>query len=320
MLAYSGKAQLNVAALDLNELIRDIAKLLKVSVSKRAEIHFEESSERALILGDATQLRQIVMNLVINASEALGDIDGLINIATKIVSADRRMLDDSFAAPAVGEGLFVQLDVSDTGCGMSPETLKKIFDPFYTTKKTGRGLGLAAVLGILRGHRGGIQVSSKLGHGTRFRLLLPLLPGAETLSLADSGPEKIIAGPLKITGAVLVVDDEEEIRCIASDMLTGFGFKVLKACDGAEALVAYHLHRDEIGLVLMDLTMPKLDGVQAFEKLRDICPTVPILLMSGYTEHERVPDLVKQGRSAFIHKPFEVSTLKQKLLALQTML
>ena len=117
-----------------------------------------------------------------------------------------------------------------------------------------------------------------------------------------------------------MVDDEEEIRSIAADMLTGFGFKIFKACDGAEALVAYHLHREEIGLVLMDLTMPRLDGVQAFERLREICPTVPILLMSGYTEHERVPELVKQGRSGFIHKPFERSMLKQKLLMLQATL
>ncbi len=318
MLAYSGKAQLNVAVLDLNELIRDTSKLLEVSVSKRAVVRFKESCDRALISGDATQLRQIVMNLVINASEALGAADGSINIETSLVQADRRMLDDSFAAPDAAEGKYVQLEVRDTGSGMASDTLKKIFDPFYTTKKTGRGLGLAAVLGILRSHRGGIQVSSRLGVGTTFRLLLPVLPVSATLPPPEIIREEIANGRLKAEGAVLLVDDEESIRGIACDMLTGFGFKVYKACDGAEAVVAYHMHRHEIQMVLMDLTMPKVDGVQAFEKLREISPDVPILLMSGYTQHERVPELVKKGRAGFIHKPFEVASLRQKIVELQS--
>jgi CheY-like chemotaxis protein len=260
-------------------------------------------------LADATQLRQVIMNLVINAGEALGEGTGYIHLATGTLRAKRAHLKQLHLSPELPEGEYVTLEVRDTGCGMTPEVLARIFDPFYTTKFTGRGLGLAAVLGIIRGHRGGIQVTSHPGRGSAFRVYLPTnasQPGAEHSS--PRGMQK-----WRASGTVLLVDDEEVVRQVTNRILKSFGLSVIEAVDGREAVVLFERHAAQISCVLLDLTMPHLTGEQTFAALRVIRPEVPILLMSGYSEQEAVNRFPGKALSGFLQKPFASRALREQL-------
>jgi len=316
MLAYSGKGNFVVRNFNLNRLVEETAHLLKISISKNAVLRFNLQADLPAILADATQIRQVIMNLVINASEAIGTGSGVISLTTGVVAVNGVYLSGSGAivAQEMPDGDYVFLEVADSGCGMSPETQARIFDPFYTTKFAGRGLGLAAVLGIVRGHKGALKLSSAPGQGTTFKLLLPCVAGVAESAAAAPAPKPAWRG----RGCVLVVDDEDAVRRMGEAMLQKLGFAVVLAGDGATALEIFRGEPDRFALVLMDLTMPRLNGREAFAELRRIRPEIPVVLMSGFNEQEAHLPSGEKGRTSFVQKPFlhdELSRVVQGVLA-----
>jgi PAS domain S-box-containing protein len=312
MLAYSGKGRFIVQRLDLSVLVRDTADLLRLSISKNSVLKFSLEAGLPAINADATQMRQILMNLIINASEAIGENSGVITITTGVMNADRAYLTEAFLSPNIPEGDYVFLEVSDNGSGMDAETRARIFDPFFTTKFTGRGLGLAAVLGIVRGHQGALKVYSELGKGTTFKLLLPRTEGSAERLPTRHDASRAWRG----AGTILVVDDEDSVRSVASRMLSALGFHVLTASNGCEALEVFFPHRDEIVGVLLDLTMPQLDGAATFTELRRMKPDIRVILMSGFNEQDAINRFAGKGLAGFVQKPFKAETLQAKLRAI----
>src|SRR5450755_503409 len=310
LLAYSGKGRFVVRPLDLSELLRQTAPLLRLSVGKNATLRLDLAEKLPAVDADATQMRQVTMNLVVNAAEALGERAGVIGIATGVLQAEGDYLRTTFLAPELAEGKYVFVEVSDNGCGMGPDTQAKIFDPFFSTKFTGRGLGLSAVLGIVRGHNGAIKVYSELGRGTSIKLLFPA--SEDSASRLKQTPAEPV---LQRRGTVLVVDDEEVVRGVASRILGSYGFDVILANDGREGVARFREHRAEVVAVLMDLTMPAMDGVEAFREIRALDDRVPVLLMSGYNEQDAVTRFAGKGLAGFVQKPFTVEMLRERLLS-----
>jgi PAS domain S-box-containing protein len=309
MLAYAGKGRAQLAPLDLSEVILEMRDMLQMAISKKATLRLELASGLPAVEADVAQLRQVVMNLVINASEAIGDADGLITTVTNVLDCDRGYLDVAWSGEQLPEGRYVYLEVSDTGVGMDEATRARIFEPFFTTKFTGRGLGLSAVNGIVQAHKGAIRVYSEPGRGTTFKLLLP----ASAAAPRRLGAAKDECGEYRGSGTVLVVDDEESVRNVARGMLEQMGFCVLTAADGREAVETYRARRDDIVCVLLDLTMPKMDGEETFRRIRLIDPSAVVLLSSGYSEQLAVQQFVGRGLAGFIQKPYQLSTLELKL-------
>jgi len=309
MLAYAGKGRFVIQDVDLNALVRETTHLLQSSISRGVVLRFNLGDSVPAVRADATQLRQIVMNLVINASEAIGARSGVVTIATGFVQADRAYLDGTLAASDLPEGRYVFLEITDTGSGMSPEIRARIFDPFFSTKFTGRGLGLAAVLGIVRGHEGTLKVYSEPGRGTAFRILLPATHGPATMPAVTEAA----IDPWRGAGTVLVVDDEATVLVAATRMLELLGFTVLTAHDGREAAERFRADPAGIRAVLLDLTMPHLDGEGTFRELRQIRPDVRVLLMSGFDELEAVNRFVGKGLAGFLQKPFRVEDLRVRM-------
>ena len=310
MLAYAGKGRFVVEALDLREVIREMAHLLEASVSKRVTLRYEFAENTPMVEADATQMRQIIMNLVVNASEASEDRNGLVSIATGVIECDRQCLSDTWLDDDLPEGPYVYLEVADTGCGMDAATQAKMFDPFFTTKFQGRGLGLSAVLGIVQGHKGSIKVYSEEGAGSTVKILLP----ASDRQLPDAaGVDDDSVDVWQGQGTVLVVDDEEAVRDVAKRMVEPFGLEVLTANDGRQALAVYREHRDKIVCVLLDLTMPDMDGKEAFRELRRIDPQVPVIIASGYNEQEIRQRFAGKAINGFVQKPYQLAALRSRL-------
>jgi CheY-like chemotaxis protein len=309
MLAYSGKGRFVVHRLDINALLEETTRLLQVSISKRAVMKFQLSPGLPVVMGDATQLRQVIMNLVINASEAIGDKSGFISVTTGLTRADRAYLAGAYFAHDLPEGDYVSVEISDNGGGMSPEVQERIFDPFFTTKFTGRGLGLAAVLGIVRGHNGTLKVFSEEGWGTTFKILFPCAEGvAEELARVAPG-----SADWRGSGVVLVVDDEETVRVTTARMVESAGFTTKLAIDGRTGVEEFTAAPDAFTLVMLDLTMPHMDGDEAFRAIRALRPDARVLLMSGFNEQEAVARFTGEGLAGFIQKPFTLSSLREKL-------
>ncbi len=303
MLAYSGRGRFVVQQVDLNQLVEETTHLLKISISKSCVLRFNLAPALPAIRADVTQMRQIIMNLVINASEAIGERSGVIALATGVVRIDPDYLATLVHADGIVPGDHVFLEVSDNGSGMDAATLGKIFDPFFTTKFTGRGLGLAAVIGIIRGHQGGLKVYSEPGRGSTFKILLPCAaagsePATPPVPARDTG--------WRGTGTVLVVDDEETVRTVSARILESIGFSVVVAADGREGLEKYRAEPARYALVLLDLTMPHLDGEETFRQLRHLNPGVRVVLMSGFNQQEAVSRFTGKGLAGFVQKPFSV--------------
>jgi len=307
MLAYSGKGKFILESIDLNRLIEEMGHMLDVSISKKAVLRYNLTRPLPSIEADATQLRQIIMNLVINASEAIGDRSGVIAITTGCMDCEASYLKNVWLSENLKPGLYVYLEVADTGCGMSHETMSRIFEPFFSTKFTGRGLGMAAVLGIVRGHKGAINVYSELGKGSSFKVLLPAVDRPADLFNHDEH-----AGEWKGCGRIMLVDDEETVRAIGREMLQELGFDVITASDGKEAMKLFNEHPD-ICAVILDLTMPHMDGEQTFRALRKANPDISVIISSGYSEQEVTQRFVGKGLAGFIQKPYKLSTLKEVL-------
>ncbi|MEM7202180.1 MAG: ATP-binding protein [Planctomycetota bacterium] len=303
LLAYSGQGRLDTAPLDLNQVVREMGPLLGVSHSKQASFELQLEEHVPLVEADAVQIQQIVMNLLTNASEALGDTSGSVTLRTGTV----RCGVDDVGTPQVGElrdgTEYVFFEVSDTGVGMDTATRQRIFDPFYTTKFTGRGLGLAAVQGIVRGHRGAVQIESAPGAGTTIRVLLPSVAGQPVDPAASPA-----AKPWQGSGTVLIVDDDRVVRDLGTRVLQRAGFLVQEAVDGQSAVDAMRELGDQVVCVVLDLTMPRMGGERAFAELRRIRP-VPVVLSSGYHEQAVVRDLLDQGATRFLKKPYEPAAL-----------
>lgn len=311
MLAYSGKGQFVVESLSLNSLVEEMTHMLEVSISKKAVLNFNFAPQLPNIEADATQIRQVIMNLVINASEAIGEKDGVIGISTGVMDCDRTCLSETWIDDNLQAGLYVYLEVADTGCGMGKSIIQKIFDPFFTTKFAGRGLGMAAVLGIIRGHKGAIKVFSEPGKGTTFKLLLPASKRPERQQLSRQG-----RNTWKGTGTLLLVDDEETLRTLGKEMLQALGFTVLTAANGREGLELYQRHKDVIRCVVLDLIMPHLDGEQTFRELNRIAPQVRVLMTSGYNEQEVAAKIIGSGLAGFLQKPYTMGEIAAKLQAI----
>lgn len=308
MLAYSGKGRFLIQHVNLNTVIHEMWPLLEISISKKAALEFKAASALPDIKADPSQLRQIVMNLVINASEALGDKPGLITIRTGMTTADSaRLVPLHPSAPDVLEGDFVLLEVADTGCGMTPETQTKIFDPFFTTKFVGRGLGLAAVLGVVRAHTGTLQIQSEPGRGSTFRILLPL--GKSPTESAGTPLASVGSNEDGKCGTVLLVDDDEGVLRVATQVLRKSGFAVITATDGKKAVTKFRAQAASITAVVLDLTMPQMAGDEALEQIRLIRPDARVLLVSGFSEPEPGPRWTTEGRCAFLQKPFKPADL-----------
>ncbi len=307
MLAYSGKGTFLVESLDLNQLLEEMLHILQVSISKNVSLQLNLSKQLPAVEADATQMRQIIMNLIINASEAIGKQSGVITVTTNTITCSNTDSQDPWQKEGISSGEYVYLEIADNGCGMNKSTLGKLFDPFFTTKFTGRGLGMSAVQGIVRSHQGAINVSSEPGQGSTFEIRLPAsgLPAA---------PPGIKTSPenWKGQGRVLLVDDEEAVRNIGSEMLTELGFSVVTASDGSDALDTYRTTQG-IDLVILDLTMPQMNGEQCLRELRQINPDIKVIMSSGYSELRDAQFLMEQGLVGFIQKPYWMDTLRETI-------
>lgn len=309
MLAYSGRGNFVIETINLRDLLEEMIHLLKTSITKKAILNLNLEKNLPCMRGDATQIRQVIMNLVINASEAIGERSGVITISTGAMECTPEYLAETYLDEELEPGLYIWVEVSDSGCGMDRETRNRLFEPFFTTKFTGRGLGMAAVLGIVRGHSGALKVYSELGKGTTFKILFPAVEEGSCVERKDDAHLRDWTGK----GVVLLVDDEETIRALGKKMLEKIGFDVLVASDGKEALQIYGRHKDEIDLVLLDLTMPRMNGEETFRELRRIDSNVNVLISSGYTESEITSRFAGKGLAGVVQKPYTMSMLKEHL-------
>jgi PAS domain S-box-containing protein len=312
MLAYSGKGKFVIEKVNLNEAVEEMTHLLDVSISKRASLRFNFAPNLPSIEADATQLRQIIMNLITNASEAIGDTSGAIALTTGTMYCDRAYLESTQLGDNLPEGEYAFLEVSDNGCGMNADTMHRIFEPFFTTKFTGRGLGMAAVLGIVRGHKGAIKVFSELGIGTTFKVLFPHT-GQQSIDRSTALPDVETTWQEGAYGPVLLIDDEPIVREVGARMLERLGFQVLLAPGGREGVECFRLEPNAIRFVLLDMTMPEMDGEATFCELQRIRPDVQVILCSGYNEQDIATRFTGKGLAGFIQKPYSKNTLEAAL-------
>jgi len=320
MLAYAGRARTRTGAIDLRTCVKEVIELVGPALDKKTELVIQLDGPTPRITGDPVQIQQIVMNLITNASEALDGQRGRVWIRTGAVDIDGNEL----ARPAKPDD-FALLEVRDEGCGIDPRQLETIFDPFFTTKPSGHGLGLAAVLGIVHSHGGDIQVDSTLGAGTRFRVLLPC-PDPETLAAAEQEGDaprprirlRTATSPAGLQGLarrtvrarpdgpgyMLIVDDEQMVRELAGEVLERAGYRVLLAVDGDDGLRVFERHGPEIDLVILDRTMPGLDGLELLAEIRRRRPDVPAIISSGYADDAGSRRLQILGVDAVLQKPW----------------
>ncbi|MFH1726601.1 MAG: PAS domain S-box protein [Elusimicrobiota bacterium] len=312
MLAYSGKGRFVVRPISLNEMLQEMFHLLETCVPVGTALRRELADDVPAVDADSGQLRQVVTNLVTNAADAMGDAGGEIVLRTGVDEVSRAHLQDPHNRQDLPEGPYAYVEVSDTGCGMDEQTMSRMFDPFFTTKFTGRGLGLSTVLGIVRGHKGAVKVRSEPGKGTTFKVLLPSA-SQPAAPLAEPGFKPKDARPL--AGTVLVADDERVVRNVTKRILEQAGLTVLLADNGRKAVDMFREDAGKIVLVLLDLTMPVMDGAAAFREIRRIRPDAKVILCSGYDEKDAVGRFAGQGLAGFLHKPFRLESLMEAVRA-----
>jgi two-component system, cell cycle sensor histidine kinase and response regulator CckA len=301
LLGYSGKGKFMVQLVNVNQLIETMMQLLRASISRMVTLFIELPPAPLVVEADITQIRQVVLNLVTNAAEAIGDQVGSVTIRTRSVTIDEATAQQARSQPALVAGRYVCIEVEDTGCGMDERVRSKLFDPFFTTKFAGRGLGLAAVLGIMTGHRGGITVESTIGHGSTFNVWLPAADRAAQ-PLPEVSRAAVEQGTRRAT--ILVVDDERAVRAMTRVALESLGHEVLEAASGLEACAIYEARGERIELVVLDLTMPQMNGEQTLRALQQIDPDVRALVTTGYAEDD-VRERFSPGELAgFLAKPF----------------
>lgn len=316
MLTYVGKGHITRKGLDLNELVRGNAEMLQTAASTAVSMEMHLAAELPVIMAGEAQIQQVVMNLITNAAESIEKQPGIIKLTTGVQNCDITCLGSSLLENKPEPGNFVFLEVSDNGCGMSTDTLKRLFDPFFTTKFTGRGLGMSAVMGIMKSHRGAMFVRSEPGKGTTMRVLFPIHkpgPAARAEDTEAPSPEKYAPPEKSLSGVALVVDDERSVQKVCAKMMKLCGFAVITACDGIEAVARYREHADEIVIVLMDLTMPNMDGITAMNEIYRIRPDARVILASGFNQEELGERFTGQAPSGFIRKPYSMNALESAL-------
>jgi PAS domain S-box-containing protein len=315
LLAYAGKGRFVVEPLDLSELVRETGNLIKTSIPMTVELRLQLAPDLPAIEGDASQIQQLVMNLVLNGAEAIDEGQtGVVVVTTGIQMVNEAYIQQTLSGDEITPGTYVMLDVSDTGCGMSEATVARIFDPFFTTKFAGRGLGLAAATGIVRGHKGVLKVHSVPGKGSSFRVLFPASEGQPISGRADFHEED-----LKGTGTILVIDDEEIVRRAAKSALEHYGYTVIVAESGKEGLERLAKLDYAVALVVLDMTMPVMSGEETLQHLRAVRPDLPVILSSGFNEVEATRTLTGKGLAGFLQKPYSASRLAEQIkIALST--
>ena len=301
ILAYSGQGKTRVKSIDVNELIKGIDYLLSVLLPDNIVLKYKLNEDIDSIKGDPNQIKQIIVNLVSNAIDAIEDKRGVITVKTGTMDCDKSYLENTFVSENVPEGRYIYIEVSDTGTGVDKEVRTKIFEPYFTTKEHGRGLGMSAVLGIVRSNYGALKIYSEMGEGTTVKVLLPF--------------ESSKAGKFTDTvkwqgkGNVLIVDDDEKILEIASLMLKSIGFETITASDGAEAIDIMKDNYD-INLVILDLTMPKMNGNDTYSAIRQISTDIPVIITSGYDSKRIEEEFAGKNIAGIIEKPYRMETLK----------
>ena len=281
MLAYAGRGVYAMEPLRLDELVLDLESLLKATISRKVDLRFELSTDLAPVTADPTQLRQVVVNLVTNAAESLQDGSGTVTVSVRSSRLDAEPTSRFLGADRMEPGDYAVLAVADSGCGIAPAVIDSIFDPFFSTKFTGRGLGLAVVRGVARGHGGGMTLSSAPGRGSCFEVWLPAAPAEARLQTAPAAEPKV-ALPPAAGRAVLVADDDEELRELVLRMFERLGWQAVGVADGAEAVAALAAAPDRFSLVLLDWSMPVMDGREALEIIRRSAPSMPVFMSSGH--------------------------------------
>ena len=304
MLAYSGRGRFVVAPIDISRHAREIVALVRASIPKNISFELRLQAGLPLILADAAQLQQLTMNLVINAAEAMSPRGGAVVVSTESRMVDHQVSARNMTGENVAPGEYAVLTVEDRGAGMDGATLARIFDPFFTTKFTGRGLGLAAVLGIVRGQKGAITVDTAVGQGSTFQVFFPVV--AQPRDAQPDAPRNASPGG----ATILVVDDEAVVRKTARSALEKLGYAVLVAENGVEGLRIFEQHQDRIALIVLDMTMPMMSGEEALPRLRSIQEKVKIVATSGYNEREFL-DKFGDRVDGFLQKPYTASQVAQ---------
>lgn len=309
MLAYAGRNPVSTAELDLNALVENTIKLFRPSLDQRIDVKFNPEPKPVKVLAAGTQAQQIVMNLLLNAADAIGEVNGFITVTTMRMRLDPGIHGERFAGQTLPEGECMVLEVTDSGSGMDAETIERIFEPFFTTKFTGQGLGLAAVRGFVRSHGGVMSVQSDLGKGSTFQLAFPALREETAAKPSRTAP----TGKWKGGGKALIVDDDSVVMLVTTRLFESLGFSVVKAVDGVEGVEQFAAHHNELKCVILDLTMPRMDGFTAHAEMNKINPDVPVILMSGYAQ--KLADLPPAAihPSGVLPKPFGVKQLRERL-------
>lgn len=311
MMAYAGKAPFDQSKVNLVVLVNQMVNILKSTIPQNVAINFDCSANIPLILGDENQLSQIVMNLIINASEAIGEAQGEISVSltTTIISIDQPELD--YLGKAIQPNCYACLEVTDNGNGMDDEAIKRIFEPFFTTKFVGRGLGMSAVLGIITAHKGALQLQSQTGQGSTFKVFLPIEPTASTgdMPLILTAPA---ATQLK-SCTILLVEDDEQVRMAARAMLQKMGFTIIEASNGKEALEVYQRNANDINLVITDIGMPVMDGYELFQKLKSLNPILSIIVSSGFSDTVVTSRIPRNDIAGFMSKPYRFDKMQEVL-------
>jgi nitrogen-specific signal transduction histidine kinase/ActR/RegA family two-component response regulator len=308
LLAYAGKSRFYLERVDLSEVVIQTGKLIHPSIDPKVQVRLDLDKHLPLLLADPSQIQQVVMNLMINAAESIDESGGMVQVRTGCQTVTHELLPDLFPRNTVAPGEYIFVEVVDNGSGMDEQTKQRIFDPFFTTKFTGRGLGLAAVLGIVRQHKGAIQLHSVPGRGTSFKVLLC---SEEKTHAAIA--EEAIGEELRGSGTILVVDDEALIRTFTRSALQPYGYTVLMARNGAEAIEVFQERGHQIGLILLDVAMPEMDGVETLEHLHAIRADVPVVVCSGFGDQEVEGRFIGKAVAAFLPKPYTVKQLAKKV-------
>lgn len=326
ILTYAGKSNFQQTLFSFSDLVKSMSQLLSISISKKIRLFQELESDLPMIEGDETQIRQVVMNLITNASDAIGKNEGEITLSTSVVFQQEPPENPLFKSIRFEPRSFICFSVKDSGCGMDAQTKERIFEPFFTTKATGKGLGLAATLGIIRRHQGFLEIESVPNKGTTFKMFLPILSEKELEDHrkedSSSGrfpimnpnhktilPEKTDSVEQKLKGKVLIIDDESSVRDVATRMLTHHGMKTIEAANGKMGLQAFKENQRSIQFILLDCMMPQMNGFEVYEEIRKLDKEVPILFSSGYNEPDSYRSIVLDPFVGYIQKPYRKATL-----------
>jgi PAS domain S-box-containing protein len=309
MLAYAGKTQFVESHVDMTLLLDEMLNMLKSTIPQNVTIKPYLTGDMPQIKADASQIRQIVMNLIINASEAIGEEQGDIRVALTKSTIGAEQTEKDHIGKAIAPGAYLCLEVTDTGCGMDDETKQRIFEPFYTTKFPGRGLGMSAVLGVITSHKGALQLSSQPGQGTTFKVYLPVQTGEKGLEPL----QRTIPSEWRGSGTILLVEDEPQLTAVGKTLLETLGFSVIEASNGIEAIEKYRKYAAEITLVVTDIGMPLMGGYELIAELKKLDPALPVIVSSGFGDKAVTSKLSPEDVAGLISKPYRLDQLREVL-------